>query len=195
MDGRGKILKRVNYLRRQSTHRTRKRVKYRMTLLVSETDELGGAKRKKLARSSLEEVNKARKVAGLAPLEERIGLRREAEWEPLGKGGELPREALKGGHFEEGVINMLEVVEKIKDGGLNAASNIWSIASPSNKGPSLSMMDCDEANNNRAVDGKAELEEVNDLGLGQFDMSAVALELIINIIEENVGGGLRDGGR
>ena len=195
MDGRGKILKRVNYLGRQGTHRTRKRVNYKMTLLVGETNELGGTKKNKLARSSLEEVNQARKVTGLAPLEERSGLRREAELELLGKGGESPREALKGGHFKQGVINMLEVVEKIEDGELNAASNIWSIASPSNKGPSLSVMDCDEANNNRAVDGKGKVEEVNDLDLGQFDSAAVALELIINIIEENVGGGLRDGGR
>ena len=39
---------------------------------------------------------------------------------------------------------------------------------------------------------KRELEEVNDLG--QLDSAAVAWELINNIIEKNVGGGLCDGG-
>ena len=38
------------------------------------------------------------------------------------------------------------------------------------------------------------LEEVNDLDLGQVDPAAVAWELISNIIEETLGGGLCDGG-
>jgi len=201
IDGRGKILKRVNYLRRQNTLRTRKMVKYKMTLLVEETEEFGGVKKKKkLARSSLEEVNEARKVAGLAPLEEGKGSRREAELRRLVKGGESPREVLKEGHLKQGYNNVLEVVEKTDDGGLHvspsAASNNLCMASTSNKGPRLSMMNCDEANNNKVVDGKGELEEVDDLDLEQLDTAAaVALELINNLIEKTVSGSLCDGGR
>ena len=59
--------------------------------------------------------------------------------------------------------------------------------------PSLNMveLDSDEANNNTEVDGKKELEEVKYLG--QFDAAAVAWELVYNILEEAVGGGLCDG--
>ena len=174
-------------------------VKYKMTLLVEETEELGGVKKRRLARSSLEEVNEARKVAGLAPFEEERGFRREADLKRLAKGGEWPREALKEGHLKQDFSNMLEVVEKIDDGGFHvspsAASNNLCMASPSNKNPSLSMMDCDEANNNIVVDGKGKLEEVNDLDLGQLDAAAVvAFELINNLVEEIVSGGLCDGG-
>jgi len=201
IDGRGKILKRVNYLRRQNTLRTRKMVKYKMTLLVEETEDLGGVKKKKrLVRSSLEEVNEARKVAGLAPVEEGRGFRREAELKPLPNGGESPREVLKEGHLKQDFSNKLEVVEKIDDGGFHvsssaASNNLCIAASPSNKGPNLSMMDCDEANNNIVVDGKGEAEEVNYLDLGQLDTAAaVALELINYLIEKTVvGGGLCDG--
>jgi len=201
IDGRGKILKRVNYLRRQNTLRTRKMVKYKMTLLVEETEDLGGVKKKKrLVRSSLEEVNEARKVAGLAPLEEGRGFRKEAELIPLAKGAESPREALKEEHLKQDFSNKLEVVEKIDDGGFHvspsAASNNLCMASASNKGPSLSMMDCDEANNNIIVDGKGEVEEVNDLDLEQLGTAAaIASELINNIIEKTVVGCLCDGGR
>jgi len=199
IDGRGKILKRVNYLRRQNTLRTRKMVKYKMTLLVEETEDLGGVKKKKrLVRSSLEEVNEARKVAGLVPLEEGRGFRRGAELEPLAKGEESPRELLKEG--QQGVIDNLELADKIKGGGLHAclsaALKKWSMASTGDQGLSLSMMDCDEANNNKVVDGKGKLEEVNDLDLEQLDAAAVvAFELINNLVEEIVNGGLCDGGR
>ena len=189
-------MKRVNYLRKQSAHLPRKRVRYKMKLLADKGGEFGGAKKKELTRSSLEEVNLARKVAGLAPLEEGRGLRREVGLQPLAEGGESPRETLKACPFKPDNSKMLEVVEKIEGRGFHAAtSNKWSKTSPSYEDPSLDMVDMvdsDEANNNTVVEGKRELEEVNDLG--QLDSAAVAWELINNIIEKNVGGGLCDGG-
>ena len=187
-------MKRVNYLGgRQSAHLPKKRVtSYKMKLLAGESAELGGAKKKGLARSSLEEVNQARKVAGLAPFEEGRGFSREVGSKPLEEGEESPREALKEGHFKPEYSKMLEMVEKIENGGLHAApSNKWSMTSQSYKGPSLDMVDSDVANNNKVVEGKRELEEVNDLG--QLDAAAVAWELLYNIIEEALGGGLCDG--
>jgi len=197
LGGRGKILKRVNYLRRQSAHLPRKRFRYKMKLLADKSGEFGGVKKKELTRSSLEEVNLARKVAGLAPLEEGRGLRREVGLQPLAEVGESPRETLKEGPFKPDSSMMLEVAEKIEGGGLHgASSNKWSLANPSYTVPSLDMVVSDETNNNTVVEGKRMLEEVNDLG--QFDAAskdaaAVAWELINNIIEETVGGDLCDG--
>ena len=193
-------MKRVNYLRRQSAHRTR--VRYKMKLLTEESGQLGVAKEKmRLARSSLEEVNQARKVAGLAPFEEGRGLWREAELKLLAKEGESPREAMEVGDFRQELSNLVEVVvEKIEGGGLRASQSAGSnqgpcVASPSNMDPSLSMMDSDEANNNTVVERKMKVEEVNDLDLGQLDAAAVvAFELINNLVEEIVSGGLCDGG-
>ena len=154
IDGRGKILKRVNYLGRQTVHLPRKGCRYKMKLLVDKSGGLGGAK-KGLARSSLEEVNQARKVAGLAPLEEGRGLRREVGLKPLTEGGESLREALTKGNFKPESSQIFELMEKIHSGGRHAlSSNKWSRISPSYKGPSLDMVDSDEANNNTVVDGK-----------------------------------------
>ena len=187
-------MKRVNYLGRQSAHLPRKRVRYKMKLLADKSGELDGAKKKGLARSSLEEVNQARKVAGLPLFEEGRGLRREAGLKPLVEGGQLSRDAMEEGPFKPESSKMLKMVEKNEGGGLHAAtSNKWSRTSPSYKGPSLDMVDSDEANNNTVIEGKRELEERNDLG--QLDAAAaVAWELINNIVEKTVGGGLCDGG-
>ena len=171
-----------------------------MKLLADKGGEFGGAKKKELTRSSLEEVNQARKVAGLAPFEEGRGLWREAELKLLAKEGESPREAMEVGDFRQELSNLVEVVvEKIEGGGLRASQSAGSnqgpcVASPSNMDPSLSMMDSDEANNNTVVERKMKLEEVNDLDLRQVDAAAVAWELINNIIEETLSGGLCGGG-
>ena len=80
---------------------------------ASKGGQLGVAKEKmRLTRSSLEEVNQARKVAGLAPFEEGRGLWREAELKPSAKEGESPKEAMKEGHFRQEFSNLVEVVEK-----------------------------------------------------------------------------------
>ena len=192
-------MKRVNYLRRQTAHRGR--VMYKVKFLAGDSGKSSGAKNKRLDRSSLEEVNKARKVAGLAPFEEKRGLWREAELKLLANQGELPREAMAELQFRQEMSNMLEVVEKIEDGGGLHASQLavsnkgLCMTSPTNMGPSLSMaVDSDEANNNNTkVEGKMELEEVHGLDLGQLDVAAVAWELINNIIEGTLGGGLCDG--
>ena len=181
-------MKRVNYLGGQSVHLPRKGCRYKMKLLVDKSGGLGGVKKKGLARSSLEEVNQARKVAGLAPLEEGMGLRREVGLKPLTEGGESLREALKKGNFKPESSQIFELMEKIHSGGRHAlSSNKWSRISPSYKGPSLDMVDSDEANNNTVVDGKEELEQVNYLG--QLDTTVMAWELVYNILEEAVGGG------
>ena len=190
IDGRGKILKRVNYLGRQSAHLPRKRVRYKTKMLAVQSEKLDGAnKKKRLTRSSLEEVNQARKVAGLAPLEETRQLRRETGLKPLLKETELRSEAPKKGNFKPEFSKM---VEQMGGAGLHAASsNQWFLASPSyEEGPGLEMVESDEANNNIIVERKN--EEVNDLG--QIDAtSAVAWEIINSILEEIVGGDLCHG--
>ena len=179
-------MKRVNYLGRQSAHLPRRRVRYKTKMLATQSEKLDGAnKKKRLTRSSLEEVNQARKVAGLAPLEETRQLRRETGSKPLVKETESPSEAPKKGYFKPEFSKM---VEQMGGAGLHAASSSqWFLASPSyEESPGLEMVESDEVNNNIMVERKN--EEVNDLG--QLDVaSAVAWEIISSILEEIVAGG------
>ena len=158
-----------------------------MRLLVEENDGTGESKRW-LTRSSMEEVNLARKVAGLVPWEDMKRLRRETnegktKLNPLVRGGGLSRNGMAEEYIGEEFNRNPEVEEMARTGGEGTYAS-QSTASASITG--IMFTNSDDANNNIVIEGK--FDQVNGLDDGQPDAAAVVEQLINVIIERAVDG-------